>query len=157
MTPPQTRTGGPPRQEARHHHQTPGAAGAQSAVSIVHAPDPALVETAIHLVRTIAEQAEAELAADREGFREGYTLGYRAGWEIGHRHAHHEIARQQRAAAERIVRACLTALAAEEARGQTRPRPQLPPLADVLTERILGVLAAECAELEAAAEGEDAA
>lgn len=156
MTSPQTRTGGPPPQvETRHHHQqTPGAAGAQSAVSIVHAPDPALVETAIHLVRTLAEQAEAELAADREGFRDGYTLGYRAGWEIGYRHAHHEIARQQRAAAERIVRACLTALAAEEARGQTRP--QLPPLADVLTERILGVLAAECTELEAAAEGEDA-
>ena len=96
-----------------------------------------------------------ELATDRAAFREGYTLGYRAGWEIGYRHAHHEIARQQRAAAERIVRTCLTALAAEDARGQTRP--QLPPLADVLTERIIAALSTECAELEAAAEGEDAA
>jgi len=114
--------------------------------------DPALVETAIGLVRTIAEQTEAEQAADRAAFREGYTLGYRAGWEVGYRHAHHQIAEQQRAAAERIVRACLANLAAEEHGGRLYRRHRVAPMVDVLAGRILDVLAEECAVLESAAE-----
>lgn len=95
MTSPQTqRSGPPPPTEARSHNASaltkPFAPTKVAPATVV---DPALIEAATRLVRTVAEQAAAEEDAYQRGQRDAAAL-YRAmfghGCDVGYRRAEHD-------------------------------------------------------------------